>query len=111
MSNPYHQIDPIISAWVARHGYTLFENIAGNVDPCRCVYLSSSSDECCQVWVEVPVGEHVFVHAADVEARGDGCLRMDWKATTASLDATLELAVSAVQKWLARDPAYAGRKP
>jgi hypothetical protein len=109
MSDSYAHIDPTISAWTEKHGFTLFMEVTGHATQCRTVYVSSKSGECCQIWIDAPHDDGVTVHAADVETRNDAPMKMTWQTTALNLETTLDLAVTEVDRWLNRDPEYASR--
>ena len=101
MDNPYQEVDSVISKWVQKHDLSLFTSAQGRDGLFRTVYLSRA-DECCQIWIDPPEGGIVGVHAADVESLNDEPMRADWTAPTSTLASTLDLAVSHVRLWFAR---------
>jgi hypothetical protein len=104
MSHGYETIDPAIDAWVERHSFTLFTQVDGSTNQFRCVYLSSSSGECCQIWIDLPANDLVSRHAREIESRHDEEMRMDWIAPIAGLGDTLDRAVVQVRQWFRRAP-------
>ena len=101
MDDAYQEIDAVISQWVQKHDFSLFTSIHGQDRITRTVYLSHA-DECCQIWIDPPEGGMVGVHAADVESLNDEPLRANLAAPISTLASTLDLAVSHVRSWFAR---------
>ena len=102
MSQSYEPIDAIISEWTQRHDFTLFTHTAGFSDTFRCVYLSSSSGECCQICIDAPTETSVSVRAAEVESRGNEEMRANWVVPISELGHALENAIAHVHQWFAR---------
>ena len=98
----YQAVDPVIRAWVEKHGFKLFERVGGSDKPHRFVYLSSAEGECFQIWVDAPKGDSVEVHAGDIETKNDEEMRKDWSVTLSQLGTTLEAAVAQVRGWMKR---------
>lgn len=97
----YSSIDPVINAWVKRHGFSLYKRYADGPE-CRNVYVSGN-DECCQIWIEPPESGKVALHAADVESRNDAEMLQDWRVPVHDLEHALEEALAFVRQWMKRD--------
>ena len=97
----YSSIDPVINAWVERHGFSLYTLYAGGPES-RNVYVSGNG-ECCQIWIDPPESGRVALHAADVETRSDEEMRQDWHVPVQDLEQTLEEALAFVQQWMRRN--------
>lgn len=102
----YSKIDPAISRWVERHGFSLFTGYENHPDiECRAVYLSSEQGECCQIWIDKPESGTVCIHAGDVETHRDEELKKEWRVPVEELSRALENAVHFVKAWFTRNSA------
>lgn len=99
----YSSIDPVISAWAARHGLKLPTNDERGAElNFRNVYTSSSEAECCQIWIDPPEGGIVNLHMASVESSDDRETRQDWCVPVRELEASLEMALTYARAWMER---------
>ena len=95
----YAAVDSVIARWARRHALQLVTSVAG-VEEVRNVYLSSTVGDCFQVWVEVPSGDQVAVHAACVEGPMEDDPPRDWSVPIDQLDDGLEEALRTVVAWM-----------
>src|SRR5258708_15054613 len=67
MSMSYASIDPQIQDWIQRHTLKLFTSQGERESCLRAAYVSSTSGECFQIWIDPP--EEGCVYTACVEGR------------------------------------------
>lgn len=89
----YAEVDPIISAWVQRHGLTLYTQYQDS--EVRSVDIVDSKGRKFQIWIDSPTTREVAVHAWDYRKR-----RKDWNTTTDDLGNRLEDAFGTVTNWI-----------
>lgn len=89
----YAEIDPIIFAWVEKHGFCLSTEYQDSV--VRSVDVVSASGLKFQVWVDIPHCGMVEVHLWDYKKR-----RCDWEVVIADLATCLETVASTVFLWM-----------
>jgi hypothetical protein len=90
----YESIDPIITAWAARH--TLHVYTTYRDEEVRSVDLVGSDGYKCQLWIEAPdQSGSAKVHIWDYKKR-----REDFRTTYADLDRRLEQAYATAMKWI-----------
>ena len=88
----YVEIDPIILAWLHRHGLTLYERYQDS--EVRSVDIVDAGGRKFQIWVDPPASGKVVVHVWDYRKR-----RKDWDTPIDELDHRLEEAVATVADW------------
>lgn len=89
----YTAIDPVVSAWVSKHGLFLYTQHQG--EEIRSVDVVSPKGQKCQIWIDVPNGRRVNVHAWDYKKR-----RRDWNAPVERIDKCLHEALETVRSWM-----------
>lgn len=93
----YAELDPVIRAWVDRHGLKLFTALGG--EEARFCYVTGGPQECFQVWIEPPQAGSVVVRAASIETIDDAELAASWVVPLDELDAALDLALEKIGGW------------
>jgi len=89
----YTTIDPVISAWAARHNLTVYTQYQDA--EVRSVDVISSKGRKYQIWIDPPKGTTVSVHAWDYKRQ-----RRDWNRSSDQLAQTLEEAIQTVKSWM-----------
>ena len=90
----YESIDPIISAWAAKHTLHLYTTYRD--EEVRSVDLIGSAGRKCQLWIDAPdQSGNVLVHVWDYKKR-----RQDLQTTMAELAQSLEMAYATAIGWL-----------
>ena len=94
----YRDIDPVIDAWCAKHGLTLFDAFGG--EPRHFVYTSGTVD-CFQISIEPPeisgAERVVQVNLWSVETEDDAEIHHGWLVPVRSLGSTLEVALATAE--------------
>jgi hypothetical protein len=94
----YASIDPQILDWTRLHALKLF-TLQGERE-IRCVYVSSASGECFQIWIDPPEAGQVRVYAGCVEGRREDDDAEIWRIPVSGLRAALENAFQTVTSWM-----------
>lgn len=89
----YAAIDPIISAWAAKHSFTIYKQYRD--EEVRSVNIVSPTGRKYQIWIDPPKGETVSIHAWDYKKQ-----RQDWDGTIEQLSQNLEEASKIVCSWM-----------
>jgi hypothetical protein len=90
----YESIDPIITAWAAKHTLHLYTTYRD--EEVRSVDMVGSNGRKCQLWIDAPdKSGNVQVHVWDYKKRREDC-----KANVNDLSQCLERAYGTAMKWL-----------
>jgi len=105
----YVSVDPQIQEWVRIHALNLFTSQGER--EIRCVYVSSASGECFQIWIDPPEAGQVRVHAGCVEGRREDDDAETWHIPAPGLRPALEDAFQTVTSWMAPSKRYPVEMP
>jgi len=90
----YAAIDPLISKWASTHSLTIYTQYQG--EEVRSVDLISPQGRKYQIWIDLPEGRKVAIHAWDYKKS-----RRDWNGSVDQVTKNLEEAIQTVKSWMA----------
>jgi hypothetical protein len=79
----YQEIDPVISVWARKYNLTIYRQYQG--EEVRSVDLVSPNGKKYQVWIDLPNGKEVDIHAWNYKRQ-----RRDWNVPIVQLAQALE---------------------